>query len=211
MDIAKGRGVDVVLDSAQALSQLPFTAEETGADFIGFSLHKWLAAPLGTGGIYIRKERLTDIPPWLGNRIFDESDVCARIRSVTVDFASRLTVPKAIEAHQAIGPERKLAHLKALRNSWVERARDMSGVEVLLPDEANNHGAITSFRLPNMRGLAATKRAQQIFLSKYGVLVVAKTGLQSGPVLRVTPALFNTRAELDRLVLAIQDERDLFL
>lgn len=210
VDLAKARGVDVILDSAQAYAQLPFTAEETGADFIGFSLHKWLAAPLGTGGVYIRKNRLADIAPWLGNRIYDEADVRARIPSGTVDFAARLTVPKAIEVHQAIGADRKLAHLKTLRDYWFERARDVPGVEVLLPEEANNHAAITSFRLPSMKGLEATKQAQQTFLNKHGVLVVAKAGLQSGPVLRVTPSLFNTRVELDRLVLAIQSERNLF-
>ena len=81
---------------------------------------------------------------------------------------------------------------------------------MVLPEEADNHAAITSFRLPNMKGPAATKLAQRTLLDKHGVLVVAKAGLQSGPVLRVTPSLYNTRAELDRLVAAIQSERGLF-
>jgi selenocysteine lyase/cysteine desulfurase len=208
--LAKARGVDVILDSAQSFAQLPFTVDETGADFIGFSLHKWLGAPLGTGGIYIRKTRLADIAPWLGNRIFDESDVRARLPTGTTNFAASLTVPKAIEVYQSVGAERKLAQLRALRDYWVDRVRDVPGLDLLLPDEPDNYAAITSFRLPKMNGLSATKQAQQTLLHKHGVLVVAKAGLQSGPVLRVTPALFSTRAELDRLVLAIQSERSLF-
>jgi len=42
------------------------------------------------------------------------------------------------------------------------------------------------------------------------LLVVAKAGLASGAVLRVTPAPFKTTQELDRLVAAIREERGAF-
>ncbi len=55
--MAKSRGVDVILDSAQAVGQMPCDVAATGADFTGFSLHKWIGAPPGVGGIYIRQDR----------------------------------------------------------------------------------------------------------------------------------------------------------
>jgi selenocysteine lyase/cysteine desulfurase len=210
VDMARARGVDTILDSAQAVGHLPFSVADTGADFIGFSLHKWLAAPLGTGGIYIRKERLQDIAPWLGNRIHGADDVRARIPTGTVDFAARLTVPSAIAVHDAIGGAAKYRHLLRLRDYWVDRVRDVAGLEILLPDEPGRYGAVTGFRLPGMTGPEDAKKAAALFLAKYRLLVVAKAGLASGPVLRVTPALFNSSAELDRLVRAIQAERGLF-
>ena len=208
--MAKARGVDVILDSAQAVGHLPFTVDDTGADFIGFSLHKWLAAPLGTGGIYIRKSRLQDIAPWLGNRIHGADDIRARIPTGTVDFAARLTVPRAIAVQDAIGMAAKYRHLLRLRDYWIDRVRDVPGLSILLPELAGGHGAVAAFRLPGMRGPDDAKKAAALFLAKYRLLVVAKTGLASGPVLRVTPALFNTSGELDRLVAAIRAERRLF-
>jgi len=208
--LAKARGVDVILDSAQAVGQMPFDVKATGADFIGFSLHKWLAAPLGTGAIYIRKERQADILPWLGNRIHGPGDIRARIPTGTVDFAARLTVPAAIALQNEIGIERKFAHLRALRNYWVSRVRDVPGIELMLPDEPDNYGAISAFRLPGMRTIEQTRAAQARFIERHRLLVVAKAGLASGALLRVTPALFNTSEELDRLVAAIKAERGQF-
>lgn len=208
--MAKARGVDVILDSAQAVGQMPFNVADTGADFIGFSLHKWLAAPLGTGAIYIRKERQKDILPWLGNRIHSADDIRSRIPTGTVDFAARLTIPAAIEVQNSIGLQRKFAHLRALRDHWYGRAGEIKGIELMLPPEKDNYGAISAFRLPGMKTIEDTKRAQTQFLGKHKLLVVAKAGLASGPLLRVTPALFNTTQELDRLVTAIQTERNMF-
>ena len=186
------------------------TVEDTGADFIGFSLHKWLAAPLGTGGIYIRKDRLQDISPWFGNRIHGPEDIRARIPTGTVDLAARLTIPRAIAVQDAIGLKAKYRHLVRLRDYWVERVRDIAGLEILVPQEADRFGAVTGFRLPGMKGPDGAKQAAKLFLDKYRLLVVAKAGLASGPGLRVTPALFNSSAELDRLVAAIRAERHLF-
>ncbi|EJU12031.1 class V aminotransferase [Sphingomonas sp. LH128] len=209
--MAKARGIDVILDSAQAVGQMPFNVADTGADFIGFSLHKWVAAPLGTGGIYIRKSRLGDIEPWLGNRIYSADEIRSRVPSGTVDFAARLTIPAALEVQAAMGIEQKFSHLKALRDYWVTRVRDVPGLQLMLPDEPGNYGAISAFRLPGMDSPAKAKAAQALFVEKHKLLVVAKAGLASGAGLRVTPALFNTTAELDRLVAAIHQERRAFV
>lgn len=204
--MAKVRGVDVILDSAQTVGQVPFTVADTGADFIGFSLHKWVAAPLGTGAIYIRKERLGDIAPFLGNKIREPDDIRARILTGTVNYAAHLTIPTAIDLHRRIGPDRKLAHLLALRDHWYQRVRDLPGLDVQLSDEPGLYGAITSFRPKGLTRWEDFQALQKRFLNRYRVMIVAKRGLASGPVMRVTPALFNTKAELDRLVAAIRVE-----
>lgn len=97
-----------------------------------------------------------------------------------------------------------------MRDYWTDRVRDIPGVERMLPDEPENYGAISAFRLPGMRTMEQAREAQARFVGRHRLLVVAKSGLASGAVLRVTPALFNTTGELDRLVSAIRTERTLF-
>jgi selenocysteine lyase/cysteine desulfurase len=127
-----------------------------------------------------------------------------------VDFAARLTIPTAIDVLGQIGIERKYGFLRHLRNRWVDGVRDIPGLTLMLPDEAGNYGAISAFRLPGMKTVEQARQAQQVFVRKHGLLVVAKAGLAAGPGLRVTPALFNTAAEIDRMVTAIHAEKGMF-
>ena len=207
--MARARGIDVILDAAQSVGQLDVDVDDLGVDFMGFSLHKWIAAPLGTGAIYIRSNRLAAIEPWLGNAIRDPDDIRARVPSGTVDYAARLTVPDAIAEHRALGAA-KLAHLVALRTRWTDAVQDIPGLGIVHPQEPDRVGAIGAFRLPGQRNWAQAQAAQQRFIERHRVLVVAKRGLASGPVLRVTPALFNTADEMDQLIEAIRAERAMF-
>jgi selenocysteine lyase/cysteine desulfurase len=209
-DMARRHGADVILDSAQSVGLLPVDVDALGIDFMGFSLHKWVAAPLGTGAIYIRKSRLADIDPWLGNHIRSDGDVRARAPTGTMDFAARLTVPHAVREHLDYRPEHKLAHLTRMRARWVEGVRAIPGLIIAHPDEPGRVAVIGAFRLSGQRSWADAQHAQKVLLEKYQVLVVAKQGLASGPVLRVTPSLFNTNVEIDRMIDAVRAERNLF-
>jgi len=204
--LAREHGVTCILDTAQAVGQMPVDVKEIDADFAGFSLHKWVGAPLGTGAVYIRKSRLNDVEPCLGNTEDPADDIRSRIDSGTYSFAATLTIPTAITFHNQLTVERKRARLQYLRNYWVSRVREIDGVQILTPDDPARYGASTSFRLKGMKSFEQAKRVQDLFLAKYNVLTVARKGITQGAAVRVTPALYNTTAEVDRLVISIRQE-----
>jgi selenocysteine lyase/cysteine desulfurase len=204
--LARQHGVDCILDTAQAVGQMPVDVRYIDADFAGFSLHKWVGAPLGTGAVYIRKNRLNDIDICLGNREDPQDDIASRIYSGTYNFGAVLTIPAAIEFHNRLTVEGKRARLQYLRNYWVSRVRDIDGVQILTPDDPERYGATTSFRLRGMHTFAQAKQVQDVLLAKHNILTVARKGIADGAAVRVTPALYNTTAELDRLVSAIREE-----
>ena len=204
--LARDHGVTCILDTAQAVGQMPVDIKEIDADFAGFSLHKWIGAPLGTGAVYIRKSRLDEIEPCLGNREDPADDISSRIYPGTYNFAATMTIPTAIDFHNQLTVERKQARLQYLRNYWVSRVREIDGVEILTPDDPARYGATTSFRLKGMKSFEQAKKVQDLFMAKYSILTVARKGITQGAAVRVTPALYNTTAEVDRLVSAIQQE-----
>lgn len=208
--MARARGVDTIVDAAQTIGHMDFTLDDLGADFVGFALHKWLCAPIGTGAIWIRGSRLADIEPCMGSTMFPADDTRSRSSVGTVNFAATLTVPAALAFHRRLGGAKKQQHLQALRNYWVERVRDVPALEILTPDDPARHGAVTSFRLPAMVDYAAAQKMATLLLEKHRILTVARRGITRGAAVRVTPTLYNTTAELDRLVSAIRAESPAF-
>lgn len=209
--LARKHGVACILDTAQAVGQMPVDIKDIDADFAGFSLHKWIGAPLGTGAAYIRKSKLNEIDLCMGNREDAANDVRSRIYPGTYNFAATLTIPAAIDFHNQLTVERKQTRLQYLRNYWVSRVRDVDGIEILTPDDPARYGATTSFRLKGMKTFEQAKNIQDLFVTKYNILTVARKGITKGAAVRVTPALYNTTGELDRLVDAIQKEHAVLL
>ncbi len=204
--MARARGVDTILDSAHAIGCLDVVPADTGADFIGWSMHKWLAAPLGLGAIYVRRDRIEAIDRSYDNPDYAPTDLRARVPAGTVNFAAQLTIPTAVAFHHAIGGAVKEKHLRRLRNAWVDRARDIPGVDITVPDDPARFCAITSFRLRGMHTMADAERVQHRLLDKHNILTVARKGVANGPVIRVTPGLYTVPSDLDALVAALETE-----
>lgn len=209
--MARARGVDTIVDAAHGVACLDFQLEDLGADFIGWSVHKWTSAPLGTGAMYVRKSRMADIDIAFGNRSFPEDDVNARIPSGTVNFAAVMTIPTAVDFHFAVGGAAKERHMRGLRDRWVHAVRDVANVEICVPEDPARYCAITSFRLKGMTTDEAARRVQKRLFDVHRIHTIWRGGVRNGPVIRVTPGFFSTPADVDALAKALRAEQAMLL
>ena len=202
--MARGCGVDCIVDAAHSWGQMDFGADDIGADFVGYNLHKWIGAPVGVGMIYIRKGRLDDISPDPGAPDYDLDRVAGRIHTGTTDFAAVLTLPEALKFHLDVGPTAKAARFSYLRDLWAEPSRGVSGVEVLTPHDPRLHAGITSFRLTGKTtpedNIAVSKR----LLDEFNIFTVHRVGVAAGACVRVTPALYNSPDDMMALAKALK-------
>lgn len=203
VEIARARGIDVIVDAAHSLGQVDFTLPDLGADFVGLNLHKWIGAPLGVGAAYIRKGRIPAIDPDLADENKGSGSITSRVHTGTVDFAALLTVPEAFDFQAAIGAKARAGRLRYLRDRWAENVRAIPSVEILTPEDPRMHGGITSFRLSGMTSEAANVALAAKLLKDYNIFTVHRTGLASGACIRATPALFNSAKDVDALAKAI--------
>lgn len=203
VEIARGRGVEVIVDCAQSFYQLPFEIPDFGADFVGMNFHKWVGAPLGAAAIWIRKGRTDAIAPAPALPDAPANSVQGRIHQGTVDYSAQLTIPAALDFQQTINRTAKLARLHYLRDRWVRQVRGHTGIEILLPDDRNLYGATTSFRLVGKISIEDNIAITDQLLERFGIMTVYRAGLVDGACVRVTPSLFTKVDEVDRLAKAL--------
>lgn len=198
-DMAHRHGVQVLVDGAHAFAHLDFTRADLGPiDYYGTSLHKWLGTPLGAGFLYVRRDRIAPLWPLFGERGFPDDDIRKLNHTGTHPVATDLAIMDAIAFHDAIGLARKSARLRWLQRSWTTRVRDRPGIVFNTPRAEQRTAAIANV---GVRGLAPAELARRL-LAEHGIFTVAIDGAGVHGV-RVTPHLFTTPAELDRLVDAL--------
>lgn len=217
---AREKGVPVLVDGSQGAVHMPVDVQDIGCDFYAITGHK-LYGPSGSGAIYVKRERMDEMRPFLGG-----GDM---IREVTKDAVSYNDPPMKFEAGtpgivQQIGFGVALDYLMGLGMDAVaaheERLRDYArsrldglnwlNVQGNTPDKA----AIFSF---TMQGAAHAHDISTI-LDKKGVAVRAGHHC-AGPLMeffgvgatcRASFGLYNTETEVDALVDALELAQELF-
>ena len=200
--LARAAGVDVLLDAAHGIGQVDTPLPALGVDFAGINLHKWIGAPVGAGAVYIRRGRVQDIDPYMGEP--DTGHIDARVHTGTMNFATFLALPVALALHERIGVANKRARLLRLRNHWLDALRDDARIQLLASADPRLSSAIAAFRLHGQAGMAANAATAERMLQQSGVFVVAREGLASGACIRVTPGIFSTPAQMQVLVDAVR-------
>ncbi|WP_044561584.1 aminotransferase class V-fold PLP-dependent enzyme [Azospirillum sp. B4] len=202
--LARRRGVDVVVDSAQAWGQGPVDLKGDGVDFAVFNLHKWIGAPLGVGALYIAKDRIADVEPFMGEEPSERDPILARVHTGMANFAAQMAAIDALDFHQALGTPVVGARLRHLRDLWALPARDLARIEVLTPDDPRLCAGMTSFRVKGRTSPADNAALAAQLLEKHGIFTVVRTGLAGGACLRVTPGFSTTPDDMAALVGALK-------
>ena len=196
---ARERGIEVIVDAAHTFAHLVYQIPDLNCDYFGTSLHKWLCAPFGSGMLYVRKEKIKHLYPLLASPDPEQDNIRKFEHLGTRSFAIEQAIGQAIDFHLMIGSERKFKRLHYLKNYWAEKVLQFPNVHIhtsLLPEFG---GAIA---LLSIEGITTRKIATDLF-NKYKIHVTtSKTDNVEG--VRITPHVYTTTKDLDRLVDAIR-------
>ena len=102
-DAAKKKNIEVLVDGAHTFAQFEFKIPDLNCDYFGTSLHKWLGAPIGTGLLYIRKEKIKNIWPLFGGVEKEEDNIRKFEHLGTRPFYIEQATDKAIDLFDMIG------------------------------------------------------------------------------------------------------------
>ncbi len=201
---ARKRGIDVICDSAQSWGLLDYEVPSLQVDWAGFNLHKWIGTPVGVGALYMRRGSLQKIAPYPGESDPEDALASTRVHVGTSNFAAVLTIPRALDFHEAIGGANKEARLRYLRQLWTNEAESMGHIELLGGLDEESWTGMGSFRLAAKRSEEDVTALQQRLEQEFGIFTVVRKGLASGYCVRITPQVFTTPDDMAQLVDALK-------
>ena len=197
--LARERGITSIVDGAHAFAHVPFQFSDLDCDYYGASLHKWLSAPIGTGVLYVRKDRiekhwaLMAAPPSMDKNIRKYEEIG------THPAAMHNAILQALEFHEQIGAERKFARLRYLKNRWAERLGKVPGARALVSLDPNQSGAFGTIHFETMD----PGKLGDALLSKYNIFVTPISGPGLNGI-RVSSNVYTSTAEIDRFCDAVE-------
>lgn len=194
-DAAHARGIEVLVDGAHSFAHFQFTIPSLGADYFGTSLHKWLSACIGSGLLYVKKDKISKLFPLFAAGDPASPDIRKFESMGTRPFFIEQAIGKAIEFHDMIGAERKEKRLHYLKNYWMERVKDLPGVRLHTSLKPEFGCAI---------GLVSVKdrkpaELDSFLLDKYRIHTVG-IEWENLKGVRITPNVYTSTQQLDVLV-----------
>lgn len=212
---AREHGVLTLIDGAHAPGQIDLDLEAIGADFYVGNCHKWMCAPKGAAFLHVRPEHQEQIHgtviSWGYSARIDQHAGIDQITGTTVlerrlqwqgtrDIAAFLTVPAAIAFLAA--HDRRALNRRCHAMAWdcAQRVAALTGLGPIgRPDDVAQMVALP-IATDDPEALRAT------LLERYRIEVPVTT-LAARHFVRLSVFAYNTEADLDALVGAIDELR----
>ncbi len=214
-------GALMAVDGAQSAPHLPVDVRELECDFFAFSGHK-MCGPTGIGGLWGRRELLEAMPPFLGGGdmievVELESSTFAplphRFEAGTPHIAGAIGLGAAAGYLAEVGMDRVREHGRALLEYALERMRSVPDLRVLGPRRVEERSGVVSFTLADVHphDLATILDAAGVAIrAGHHCAQPLMRRLEVTATARASFYLYNTRADVDRLIEALHHARTLF-
>lgn len=206
-------GALVLIDGAQAAAHLDIDVQKLDCDFYCLSGHK-MYGPTGVGVLYGKRALLEQMPPYQGGGemirevTFERTtfnDIPYKFEAGTPNIADVIALKPAFEFINALGKDAIRAHENELQQHAAAQLRSISGLRLI--GTAKDKVSVQSFLLDGMhpfdvgqlldaRGIALRTghHCTQPLMDRFGI---------EGTV-RASFAVYNTKAEIDRMIEALQ-------
>jgi cysteine desulfurase / selenocysteine lyase len=218
---AHDAGAVVVVDGAQSAPHMPLDLPALGCDFFAFSGHK-MYGPSGVGGVWGRRALLEAMPPFLGGGdMIDvvelEGSTWARLphkfEAGTPNIAGVIGLGAAVGFLEEVGMDAVQAHEDTLMRYAMARLREVPDITLYGPESPDERAGAISFTLADIHphDLATILDSEGIAIrAGHHCCQPLMRCLGVSSTARASFALYNTPAEIDRLVDALHGARTLF-
>lgn len=206
--LGRERGIPVIVDGAHTFAHWDFNIADLECDYFATSLHKWLLAPMGTGMLYVRKDKIKDLWPMQPANDTQDDDIRKFEEIGTHPAGNTLAISESITFHNGVGASNKAARLVYLRDRWINALTAHDNVRIHTPMKKG-----LSYGIGNIEIINPKKSSKdEFFMGKVGQYLWAKHKIISTPIkhpefegMRITPNIYTTLEEVDRFIEVMSD------
>jgi cysteine desulfurase / selenocysteine lyase len=220
IDRAHTVGAVCVVDAAQSVPHMPVDVQALDADFVAFSGHKMLGPFVGI--LYGKRALLEAMDPFLGGgdmirEVFMDhstwNELPWKFEAGTPAIMEGIAMGAAIDYLNALGMDNVRAHERALVDYALEQMKNLEGIRIVGPLDAEQRGGVIAFAVPEVH----PHDVAQIF-DREGICVRAghhcamplheHYGLAA--TTRASFYVYNVPEEIDKLVETLAQVRRIF-
>jgi cysteine desulfurase/selenocysteine lyase len=219
VELAHGQGVPVLVDGAQGVPHLKVDVQDLDCDFYAFSGHK-MYGPSGIGVLYGKAALLEAMPPFQGGGdmilsvSFEKTTYNVlpyKFEAGTPNIAGAIALGAAVDYLAALDMEQVAAHEHELLAyatsalgevpglSFIGTAREKAGVISFVLEGVHPHDMGTVLDYEGVAIRTGHHCAQPV-MERFGVPATARASL----------GIYNTRDEIDVLVLGLRKVVEMF-
>ena len=197
-DMAKKHGIETIVDGAHSFGLLDYKIPDLGCDYFGTSLHKFLSAPIGSGMLWIKKEKIEKIWPLVCNDKPNGTDIRKFETLGTRSFPIEQGIGEAVNFQNGIGSKRKEERIRYLKNYWASRVQNIPKVKIHTSFKDEYACAICGVSIDGMT-------PGELDSALFGTYKIHTVGIvwENISCVRITPHVYTRIQDLDKLVMAI--------
>lgn len=193
VELGRKRGIPVIVDGAHAFAQFPFTRDQLGCDYFGTSLHKWLMAPMGTGFLSVRRDKIEGLWGLFASEGVQARDIRKYEEIGTHPAAIHNGIGEALTFHEMLGPERKADRFRFLRSRWASPLSEEKNAVFHTHLGSDHSCAIATVGIKGIK----PGDLHSWLLAKHGIYTTTISHPNFEGI-RVTPNVYTTVSEIDR-------------
>ena len=215
------KGIPVLVDAAQSVPHMRVDVQQMDCDFMAFSAHKMLG-PTGVGILYVKKEILEKMPPFMGGGDMIKevhkyetryNDLPYKFEGGTPNIADVIGFAAAIEYLEDIGMDKVRDHEIELTEYAIDRISGVKGVTLYGPRNVADRGGVVSFNIGDIHphDLATIMNDHGVAIrSGHHCAQVLMERLDVAATSRASFYIYNTKQEIDTFIGALDEARRLF-
>jgi len=215
------KGIPVLIDGAQSVPHMKVDVQKMDCDFMAFSAHKMLG-PTGVGVLYVKKELLEKMPPFMGGGDMIKevhkyetryNDLPYKFEGGTPNIADVIGYGAAIDYLNNLGMGKVREHEIDLTKYALDTISGVKGVTLYGPPDTQDRGGVVSFNIGDIHphDLATIMNDHGVAIrSGHHCAQVLMERLDVAATSRASFYIYNTKEEIDTFIGALHEARRLF-